>query len=69
MKYVTFVTSLLLVVLVVYGLNTKLGPLPPMGKFLDPSQGIWQNECDETINGSIKINGLEDDVTVHYDAQ
>ncbi len=67
MKYSKFATSLLLTIAVFYGLNTKLGSVPPIGKFLDPSQGVWQNEHDESITGDIQINGLSDKVTVHYD--
>lgn len=54
---------------VFYILNNPIGTLPPVGKFLNPSSGIWQNEKDETIVGAINIPGLEQKVTVHYDAQ
>lgn len=62
-------TSLLATIAIFYVLNTKLGSLPPIGKFLAPSEGIWQNETDDATSGSVSINGLDDDVTVHYDAQ
>jgi len=52
-----------------YALNTKLGPLPPLGKFLNPHSGIWQNETDDSIAGEVLIPGLTDKVTVHYDEQ
>lgn len=54
---------------VFYILNNPIGTLPPFGKFLNPSSGIWQNEKDETIVGAINIPCLEQKVTVHYDAQ
>ncbi len=69
MKYVKFTLSLLLTACVFYGLNTKFGSIPPIGKFLNPYTGIWQNETDETITGTVSIDGLKDKVTVHYDAQ
>ena len=69
MKYLKFVISLLLTAIVCYGLNTKFGSVPPIGKFLNPVSGIWQNEKDESINGNVAINGLKDKVTVHYDEQ
>lgn len=69
MKYLNFALSLLLTATVFYGLNTKFGSIPPIGKFLNPYTGIWQNETDETISGSVNVDGLSDKVNVHYDAQ
>ncbi|MGB5228344.1 MAG: penicillin acylase family protein, partial [Eudoraea sp.] len=69
MKYLKFTLSLLLTASVFYGLNNKLGSIPPIGKFLNPYTGVWQNETDESITGTVSIDGLKDKVTVHYDAQ
>jgi penicillin amidase len=69
MKYVKLLISLVFTIAIFYALNTKLGAIPPVGKFLNPSSGIWQNETDETITGEVSIPGLTDKVTVHYDAQ
>ena len=67
MKLLKFLISLVLTFAVFYGFNTKLGSIPPIGKFLYPSQGIWQNETNESTTGAIQIDGLLDKVTVHYD--
>ncbi|MFV0571645.1 MAG: penicillin acylase family protein [Xanthomarina gelatinilytica] len=67
MKYLKFLASLVLLIGIFFVLNTKFGILPAIGEFLNPAQGIWQNEQDESITGSIKIGGLKDKVTVHYD--
>jgi penicillin G amidase len=67
MKYYKFTLSLLLALGVFYVLNTKLGSVPPIGKFLSPAHGIWQNEHEESTSGNFQINGLLDKVTVHYD--
>ncbi len=67
MKYFKFLLSLLLVIAAFYGLNNKVGSAPPFGKFLNPAQGIWQNEKDETVSGDLQIDGLVDNVIVHYD--
>ena len=69
MNYLRLVLSLLLTGLVFYGLNSKQGALPPLGKFLNPTTGIWQNEKDESIAGEITLPGLNEKVSVHYDAQ
>lgn len=68
MKYFKFVLSLIITIGIFYALNTKLGSVPPIGKFLSPSQGIWQNEKTESTSGNIQIKGLLDSVSVKYDA-
>ena len=67
MKYIKLLISLLLSIAVLYGLNTKFGSIPPIGKFLAPNQGVWQNETDEVITGEISIPGLTSEIKVHYD--
>ena len=67
MKIAKLLMALLLVIAVFYCFNTKLGSIPPIGKFLSPSNGVWQNETDEIISGEIDIPGLKDEVTIHYD--
>jgi penicillin amidase len=69
MKYFKFLIALALTAGIFYGLNTKFGSIPPIGKFLNPYSGVWQNETDESIDGSVVIPGLKDEVTVHYDDQ
>ena len=69
MKYLKFIISLLLTVAVFYGLDNKFGSIPPIGKFLNPYTGVWQNETDETIDGTAFLNGLKEEVIIHYDAQ
>jgi len=71
MKYLKFILSLLITVAIFYGLNTKFGNIPPLGKFLDPFHGFWKNETTETNNPSthFNISGLLETVTVHYDEQ
>lgn len=50
-------------------LNTKIGQTPPLGKFLSPFGGFWQNAEQPGINYSeeLSISGLQDKVTVYYD--
>ncbi|WP_350285821.1 penicillin acylase family protein [uncultured Croceitalea sp.] len=69
MKYIKLLISFALTFGVFYALNTKLGSIPPLGKFLNPVSGIWQNETDEAVIGEVAIPGLEEKVTVHYDEQ
>ena len=69
MKYAKLLLSLLGTLGIFFLLNTKIGALPPLGKFLSPASGIWQNETDESISGEVMIPGLQEEVVVHYDAQ
>lgn len=50
-------------------LNVNIGPLPPLGKFLDPLQGLWQNAETQTIKlpKSLSLPGLQACVTVRFD--
>ncbi|GAB4160577.1 MAG: penicillin acylase family protein [Winogradskyella sp.] len=69
MKYTKLIVSLVLTIGLFFIFNTKLGSIPPIGKFLNPYSGIWQNETDEVVTGQINLPGLKDKVTVHYDEQ
>ncbi|MEZ4796354.1 MAG: penicillin acylase family protein [Flavobacteriaceae bacterium] len=68
MKIFKFGLSLVLAIATFYALNTKLGSLPPLGKFLSPNQGVWQNEITESdSHPEINLKGLTAPVTVKYD--
>ncbi len=69
MNYLKLALSFALAIGLFYALNTKFGSIPPIGKFLNPYTGVWQNETDESVTGEVSISGLSDKVTVHYDAQ
>lgn len=40
----------------VYALNTKIGPAPPLGKFLSPQHGFWQNAEPAAANFSESLS-------------
>ncbi|WP_179336280.1 penicillin acylase family protein [Winogradskyella costae] len=69
MKYFKLILSFVLTIGIFFALNTKFGSIPPIGKFLNPYTGVWQNEIDESITGEVSIPDLKDNVTVHYDAE
>jgi len=67
-KYFKLILSFVLTIAVFYALNTKFGNIPPIGKFLAPSQGIWQNETNEFDDlENLTLANLSAPVTVHYD--
>lgn len=69
MRYFKFILSLLMVFAVFFALNTKFGSIPPLGKFLDPAHGAWQNERTEAGEDLGKVlTGLKEAVTISYDA-
>lgn len=70
MKYFKLTLTLVLSAAVFYALNTKFGSIPPLGKFLAPNQGFWQNDFTESGNQSdFELSGLQEAVSVRYDEQ
>ena len=68
MKLFKLIISLVFTIVIFYGLDTKFGSIPPIGKFLDPSNGIWQNEgSDSETESVLDLDGLTAPVSVHYD--
>ena len=49
MKWFKLFISLILTAGIFYALNTKFGQIPPLGKFLSPNQGFWQNDVTTPI--------------------
>ena len=70
MRVFTFLLSLLLTIALVVALSWRIDPLPPLGAFLDPFHGVWQNAEGEnlTIETNLELPGLRSPVTVHYDS-
>lgn len=52
-------------------LNSRLGQVPPLGKFLDPFHGFWQNNTESISldDHSTGLAGLSADVQVLFDKQ
>lgn len=52
-------------------LNTRVGSIPPLAKFLDPMQGVWQNAETEAVHlpASLALPGLQEQVVIHIDQQ
>ena len=69
MRIFKFILTLSLSLGLTWLLNTKLGPLPPLGKFLDPVNGFWQNAESSDIQAPqhVKLKGLKQNVEVRYD--
>ncbi|MCW5912371.1 MAG: penicillin acylase family protein [Cyclobacteriaceae bacterium] len=72
MKYLKAASSLLITIGLIYTLNRGWNfgsPVPPLGKFLNPFGGFWQNaETKKIPNEILNISGLKDAVTIYYDS-
>jgi penicillin G amidase len=72
MKTFKVVTSLLVTVVLVYALNRGWNfgsPIPPLGKFLDPFGGFWQNaETKARPDDVLNLTGLIEEVIIRYDS-
>jgi penicillin amidase len=61
--------TIILTSILIWVLQTKFGPVPPVGKFLNPGTGFWQNaeSKNSTDQQELKLNGLRGEVIVKYD--
>ncbi len=69
MKLFKFLLSLALTAALVFVLETKFGSVPPLGKFLNPVGGFWQN-AEKTENQFIDIGigaGVNEQVQILFD--
>jgi penicillin amidase len=69
MKVVKAILSFALTLLLVWALQTKFGSIPPIGKFLNPATGFWQNAESKNLiaREELKLDGLHDQVIIRYD--
>ncbi|MER3497595.1 MAG: penicillin acylase family protein [Chitinophagaceae bacterium] len=69
MRIVAFIVSLVITVVLIYALNKKWGSIPPLGKFLSPQHGFWQNAEPENadFNANLKFSNLKGKVNVYFD--
>jgi penicillin G amidase len=64
----SFIASLLITVGVLFALNTRIGSIPPLGKFLDPVEGVWRNAVLADLPGeeTLQLPALIEPVTIVY---
>ena len=69
MKIFNFVLSFSIALALGIALNTKIGSIPPLGKFLSPFHGFWQNAENEAIDIKSRTiaENLTDSVNVFFD--
>ncbi|MFI5187353.1 MAG: penicillin acylase family protein [Chitinophagales bacterium] len=69
MRVIPFLISAIITFALVFVLNKKWGPIPPLGKFLSPQHGFWQNAeaADEDFGAGLKFPNLKGKVNVYFD--
>jgi penicillin amidase len=69
MRIFSFIISTLLTITLIILLNKKWGPVPPLGKFLSPQQGFWQNAepTDHDFSENLVFNNLKGKADVYID--
>src|SRR5690242_19305284 len=68
MKWLRFITALIVTAGLIWKLNVKLGDIPPVGKFFSPFTGFWQNNENQNFSSDeLKLAGLKDKVIVTID--
>jgi penicillin G amidase len=71
-KALRLIISLLMTLLLIYVFNRSLPldgkSIPPLGKFLDPFHGFWQNSFENKLNQALDLEGLADNVSVYTDS-
>src|SRR6185295_703634 len=72
MKILKTGLSFIITLALVYALNRSWNfgaPIPPLGKFLDPFHGFWQNaESNKPVSINQSIPGITQPVTILYDS-
>lgn len=71
MRILPFLISTTLTIALVIGANNKWGSIPPLGRFLSPQQGFWQNAepSNQSFSGTVGNSQLQGKVEVHFDSR
>ena len=69
MRIGPFLIAAVITIGLVYGLNKKWGSIPPIGKFLSPQFGVWQNaeSANNDFTAELKFAGLKDKAEIYFD--
>ena len=69
MRVTPFIISAVITSALIYGLNKQWGTVPPMGKFLHPQYGFWQNAepAAESFNEELHFSNLKGKAEVYFD--
>lgn len=69
MRLAYFLISLVVTIALIVILDKPIGPVPPVGKFLSPQHGFWQNaeSVNKDFSENISFPQLNSPATVYFD--
>src|SRR6187399_2251898 len=69
MKIGPFLIATVITTGLVYGLSKKWGSVPPIGKFLSPQFGVWQNAepAENDFGAELKFASLKGKAEIYFD--
>ncbi len=69
MRLVPFIISAAVTTGLVIALSIPIGSTPPLGSFLSPQEGFWQNAepVDQDYNMTLQLPQLKDKAEVYFD--
>src|SRR3569833_3261304 len=69
MKLFKALLSVAVTLVLVWALQTKFGDIPPIGDFLNPVSGFWQNAESKNLktDEELHLEGLQGKVIIRYD--
>ena len=69
MRIIPFAISAVITTGLVFALNKQWGTVPPMGKFLSPQHGFWQNAepANKSFDAKLDLEGLTGKADVYFD--
>ena len=70
MKIFGFLLSLLITLALIIALSLRIKQIPPMGYFLDPFHGVWQNAQGSNVEPEqyLTEEALNEPVSIYYDS-
>lgn len=69
MRIISFIVALLLTLVLIFVLDRPLGTAPPLGSFVSPQQGFWQNAepLNKKFSVDLDVTSLKGPVSVYFD--
>jgi penicillin G amidase len=69
MKFLPLLISSAITLLLITLFNTRWGPAPPLGEFLSPQHGFWQNAepIDRDFGQDLQLPGLKNPAEIYLD--
>jgi penicillin amidase len=69
MRIVTFIVALVTTIAFIIVLNNPIGSIPPLGRFISPQQGFWQNAepIGKNFSASLHFDSLKKPASIYFD--